>query len=85
MPDTVSVLSTISIICVLPSWNFNTFSTIAVASFVVVEEGSFACVIVWPVKKIGSWTDCNAVCVQRINVWTFQEPSYTLNISSVGV
>jgi len=70
---------------VLPSWNFSTFSTTAVASFIVVDEGSFACVITWPVKKIGSLTDCKAVCVQRINFLTSQVPSDTLNISSAGV
>ena len=54
VPDVVSKLTTTSIISVLPSWNFNMVSTIAVASFIVVDEGSFACVIFCPVKKIGS-------------------------------
>ena len=85
VPVVVSVLSMISIICVLPSWNFKTFSTIAVALFIIVDEGLFACVIVCPVRKIGSLTDCSDVWVQRINVWTFQEPPDTLNISSDGV
>jgi hypothetical protein len=41
VPDIVSKLTITSIIVVLPSWNFNMVSTIAVASFIVVDEGSF--------------------------------------------
>ena len=42
VPLTVSSLITISITVVLPSWNNNTFSTIAVASLILVSPGSFA-------------------------------------------
>ena len=46
VPDIVSKLIITSIISVLPSWNFNMVSTIAVASFTLESEGSFVCVIV---------------------------------------
>ena len=85
VPTTVSSLIEISIICVVPSWNFKTFSTIALAKLISELAGLFACSIVWPTNSIGSWTVCASVCVQRINVSVDHLPSDTLSISSVGV
>ena len=68
VPVTVSLFTAISETTTEPSWNIVTFSTIAVASFMSASAGLFCCVISWPTKNIGLFTDCAAVCVQRIKV-----------------
>ena len=85
VPVTVSLFTAISETTTEPSWNIVTFSTIAVASLISESAGLFACVITWPVKNIGLFTDCAAVCVQRLNVSVENLPSDTLSISVVGL
>ena len=84
VPDVVSLLICNSIISTAPSLVFKTRSTIAVAKLILVSEGSFACVIVWPTKVFGSFNASVSVWVARINVFVVNLPSDTLSISTVG-
>ena len=68
VPVVVSGLISTSSISTEPCWNFVTFSTIAVALFIISDAGFLACVIVWPTKSWLLFTACASVCVQRIKV-----------------
>ena len=85
VPVVVSALISISVTTTDPSWNFVTFSTIAEAKFILSSAGLFVCVISWPIKSIGSLTDCVVVWVQRIKFCVENLPSDTRNISTVGL
>ena len=54
VPLTESSPKTNSVTVTPPTKNLNTSSTMAVASFIFVSVGLFACVIVWPIRFVAS-------------------------------
>ena len=64
-----------------PTKNLNTSSTMAVASFIFVSVGLFACVIFWPIRFVASEVPTSK---QRNIFLVSHLPSDTLNISSLG-
>ena len=81
VPETELSPKTNSTTVVPPIINLNTSSIIAVASFTVALVGSFACVIVWPIRLVASEVPTS---VQRITFLVSHLPSDTLKILSLG-